>query len=187
MIGLLIDVQIALLMFAQRMSKGLDDSQLASHDVHVELCINIYFCYSLQTELCGWGVEAAEPMNKGDFIIEYVGEGHMLIKHLKLSRPSRGEKKEVLEHDVSKPRYVRVNTLKFNTKVAAAVFRKHHKVVTETWGLSRQNVQDFSLYTGTLGTAYLLFKSYQVSNNKSDLDLSFQIVKACDSASSHSE
>ncbi|KAK1397288.1 hypothetical protein POM88_007151 [Heracleum sosnowskyi] len=61
------------------------------------------------------------------------------------------------------------------------------KVVTETWGLSRQNVQDFSLYTGTLGTAYLLFKSYQVSNNKSDLDLSFQIVKACDSASSHSE
>ncbi|KAK1380162.1 hypothetical protein POM88_026906 [Heracleum sosnowskyi] len=61
------------------------------------------------------------------------------------------------------------------------------KVVTETWGLSRQNVQDFSLYTGTLRTAYLLFKSYQVTNNRSDLDLSFQIVKACDSVSSHSE
>lgn len=60
-------------------------------------------------------------------------------------------------------------------------------MVTETWGFSRQNVQDFSLYTGTLGTAYLLFKSYQVTNNRSDLDLSFQIVKDCDSASSHSE
>ncbi|KAF5725898.1 histone-lysine N-methyltransferase ASHR3-like [Tripterygium wilfordii] len=28
----------------------------------------------VKTELCGWGVEAAEPLNKGDFIIEYVGE-----------------------------------------------------------------------------------------------------------------
>lgn len=26
------------------------------------------------TELCGWGVEAAESINKGEFIIEYVGE-----------------------------------------------------------------------------------------------------------------
>ncbi|XP_021750138.1 histone-lysine N-methyltransferase ASHR3-like [Chenopodium quinoa] len=28
----------------------------------------------VRTELCGWGVEAAEAINKGDFIIEYVGE-----------------------------------------------------------------------------------------------------------------
>ncbi|CAO2841592.1 unnamed protein product [Amaranthus hypochondriacus] len=28
----------------------------------------------VKTELCGWGVEAAEPINKGEFIIEYVGE-----------------------------------------------------------------------------------------------------------------
>ncbi|XP_010687654.2 histone-lysine N-methyltransferase ASHR3 [Beta vulgaris subsp. vulgaris] len=28
----------------------------------------------VKTELCGWGVEAAESINKGDFIIEYVGE-----------------------------------------------------------------------------------------------------------------
>ncbi|KAJ4839773.1 Histone-lysine N-methyltransferase ashr3 [Turnera subulata] len=29
----------------------------------------------VETEFCGWGVEAAEPINKGDFVIEYVGEG----------------------------------------------------------------------------------------------------------------
>lgn len=54
----------------------------------------------------------------------------------------------------------------------------------ETWGFSRQDeVQDFTIYTGTLGTAALLFKSYQVTNDKDDLELSSQIVKACDSAS----
>ncbi|XAR66718.1 Histone-lysine N-methyltransferase [Bertholletia excelsa] len=28
----------------------------------------------VKTELCGWGVEAAESIDKGDFIIEYIGE-----------------------------------------------------------------------------------------------------------------
>lgn len=28
----------------------------------------------VKTEFCGWGVEAAEPINKGEFIIEYIGE-----------------------------------------------------------------------------------------------------------------
>ncbi|XP_065848560.1 histone-lysine N-methyltransferase ASHR3 [Euphorbia lathyris] len=28
----------------------------------------------VKTQLCGWGVEAAEPINKGDFIVEYIGE-----------------------------------------------------------------------------------------------------------------
>ncbi|GMH16616.1 hypothetical protein Nepgr_018457 [Nepenthes gracilis] len=28
----------------------------------------------VKTELCGWGVEAAESMNKGDFVVEYIGE-----------------------------------------------------------------------------------------------------------------
>ncbi|GAV77697.1 SET domain-containing protein [Cephalotus follicularis] len=28
----------------------------------------------VKTELCGWGVEAAEPLKKGDFVIEYIGE-----------------------------------------------------------------------------------------------------------------
>jgi hypothetical protein len=29
----------------------------------------------LQTEHCGWGVIALEPLQKGDFVIEYIGEG----------------------------------------------------------------------------------------------------------------
>ena len=39
--------------------------------------LNICYQYMLliQTELCGWGVEAAETINKGEFIIEYIGEG----------------------------------------------------------------------------------------------------------------
>ncbi|XP_044463656.1 histone-lysine N-methyltransferase ASHR3 [Mangifera indica] len=28
----------------------------------------------VKTEFCGWGVEAAEPISKGEFIIEYIGE-----------------------------------------------------------------------------------------------------------------
>ncbi|KAI4344334.1 hypothetical protein L6164_011572 [Bauhinia variegata] len=28
----------------------------------------------VKTELCGWGVEAAENINKGEFVIEYIGE-----------------------------------------------------------------------------------------------------------------
>ncbi|XP_059452165.1 lanC-like protein GCL2 isoform X2 [Corylus avellana] len=53
----------------------------------------------------------------------------------------------------------------------------------ETWGMTGQLVRDFTLYCGTLGTAFLLFKAYLVTNNKNDLALCSQIVKACDSAS----
>ncbi|KMT04638.1 hypothetical protein BVRB_8g182910 [Beta vulgaris subsp. vulgaris] len=59
-------------------------------------------------------------------------------------------------------------------------------VVVETWGRSGQNVVDFTLYVGDLGTAFLLFKSYKVTNNIHDLTLCHEIVKACDHASSHS-
>ncbi|PWA66777.1 Lanthionine synthetase C-like protein [Artemisia annua] len=62
----------------------------------------------------------------------------------------------------------------------------HRRIVVETWGYTGQKVQDFTIYTGTLGTAFLLLKSYQVTNNKNDLDLSSEIIKACDSASSGS-
>lgn len=41
----------------------------------------IYDAY--QTELCGWGVVAAEPIGKGDFIVEYVGEGNFMYKQNK--------------------------------------------------------------------------------------------------------
>ena len=60
------------------------------------------------------------------------------------------------------------------------------QIVVETWGLSGRIVKDYSLYAGTLGTAYLLFKSFQVTGNKYDLSLCLEIVKACDSASTQS-
>lgn len=41
---------------------------------NILLCIKVNSC-PFQTEFCGWGVEAAEPINKGEFIIEYIGEG----------------------------------------------------------------------------------------------------------------
>ncbi|KAH7844733.1 hypothetical protein Vadar_031101 [Vaccinium darrowii] len=56
-------------------------------------------------------------------------------------------------------------------------------VVKETWGRSGRRVQDFTLYTGALGTAYLLFKAYQITNSRDDLYLCSEIVKACDIAS----
>ncbi|KAL6561589.1 LanC-like protein gcl2 [Orobanche minor] len=55
--------------------------------------------------------------------------------------------------------------------------------VVQTWGLSGKHVEDFTIYSGTLGTAVFLFKSFQVTGNKNDLSLCLEIVKACDSAS----
>ncbi|KAJ0968949.1 hypothetical protein J5N97_021826 [Dioscorea zingiberensis] len=57
------------------------------------------------------------------------------------------------------------------------------KVVRETWVRAGRRVKDFTLYTGALGTAFLLMKSYQVTGNSGDLTLCNEIVKACDSAS----
>ncbi|KFK40450.1 hypothetical protein AALP_AA3G374700 [Arabis alpina] len=59
-------------------------------------------------------------------------------------------------------------------------------VVIETWGFTGQLVQDFTLYSGTLGVAFLLFRSFQVTKNANDLSLCLQIVKACDAASASS-
>ncbi|XP_042519441.1 lanC-like protein GCL2 [Macadamia integrifolia] len=56
-------------------------------------------------------------------------------------------------------------------------------IVLETWGLRGRRVKDFSLYTGALGTAFLLLQSFQVTNNRDDLNLCSDIVRACDSAS----
>ncbi|CAN1761997.1 LanC-like protein GCR2 [Linum perenne] len=57
------------------------------------------------------------------------------------------------------------------------------QVVMETWGLRERRVSDYTLYTGMLGTAYLLFKAYQITNNGNDLNLCSEVVQACDSAS----
>lgn len=59
-------------------------------------------------------------------------------------------------------------------------------VVVETWGRTGQKVVDFTLYAGTLGTAFLLSKAYQITKNVNDLTLCSEIVKACDLASSDS-
>ncbi|TYH33712.1 hypothetical protein ES332_D13G078000v1 [Gossypium tomentosum] len=56
-------------------------------------------------------------------------------------------------------------------------------VTLETWGITSQKVSDFTLYCGSLGTAFLLFKSYQLTNNTNDLSLCLAIVDACNSAS----
>lgn len=60
------------------------------------------------------------------------------------------------------------------------------QVVRETWALAGKRVQDYALYTGALGTAFLLFKAYQITNNRDDLNVCSEIVKACDSASATS-
>ncbi|XP_077223750.1 lanC-like protein GCL2 [Tasmannia lanceolata] len=57
------------------------------------------------------------------------------------------------------------------------------KIVKETWTRAGGRVKDFSMYTGPLGTAFLLFKAYQVTNNNADLTFCTEIIRACDSAS----
>ncbi|KAK1549692.1 hypothetical protein Q3G72_006308 [Acer saccharum] len=67
-----------------------------------------------------------------------------------------------------------------------SAFAVQQTVVNETWVLSGNRVQDYSLYTGALGTAYLVFKAYQFTQNETHLKLCSHIVKACDSASTDS-
>ncbi|XVF18915.1 hypothetical protein REPUB_Repub11eG0064800 [Reevesia pubescens] len=71
-------------------------------------------------------------------------------------------------------------------KLKASALDLKDTVLRETWGLSGKRVQDYTLYTGALGTAYLVFKAYQVTKNENDLKLCSDIVKACDSASKDS-
>ncbi|KAK4420346.1 LanC-like protein GCR2 [Sesamum alatum] len=56
-------------------------------------------------------------------------------------------------------------------------------VVKETWAGKGKRLGDYTLYTGALGTAFLLFKAYQVTGDKNDLALCSDIIEACDSAS----
>ncbi|KAJ6314204.1 hypothetical protein OIU78_017794 [Salix suchowensis] len=68
-------------------------------------------------------------------------------------------------------------------RLKASALELKDTVVRETWGMSGKRVKDYSLYTGALGTAYLLFKAYQVTKNQNDLNLCSDIIKACDSVS----
>ncbi|PIN22727.1 Lanthionine synthetase C-like protein 1 [Handroanthus impetiginosus] len=56
-------------------------------------------------------------------------------------------------------------------------------VVKETWVAKGKRVSDYTLYTGALGIAFLLFKAYQVTGDNNNLALCSDIIKACDSAS----
>ncbi|XP_057453062.1 lanC-like protein GCL2 [Lotus japonicus] len=59
-------------------------------------------------------------------------------------------------------------------------------IVLQTYGLPGElevEVKDYTLYCGLMGTAFLLFKSSQVTGNVHDLFLCSQIVKTCDAAS----
>lgn len=56
-------------------------------------------------------------------------------------------------------------------------------MVNETWLADGKRVRDFSLYTGALGTAFLLFKAYQITEQKNDLSLCSDFIRFYDSAS----
>lgn len=56
------------------------------------------------------------------------------------------------------------------------------QVVRQTWGSSGRRLQDCILYTGALGTAYLVLKAYEITHNENDLKLCSEIIKSCDSA-----
>ncbi|XP_008809400.1 lanC-like protein GCL2 [Phoenix dactylifera] len=65
-------------------------------------------------------------------------------------------------------------------KLLRAALDLKEKVVKETWVRFGRRAKDFTLYTGALGTAFLLFKAYQVTNNRGDLSLCSEIIRACD-------
>ncbi|GKV42490.1 hypothetical protein SLEP1_g49885 [Rubroshorea leprosula] len=77
--------------------------------------------------------------------------------------------------------YLPYNTLSEKLKRSALDLKE--TVVRETWGLGGKRVKDYTLYTGALGTAFVVFKAYQVTKNENDLKLCCEIVKACDYAS----
>ncbi|XP_019153773.1 PREDICTED: lanC-like protein GCR2 [Ipomoea nil] len=68
-------------------------------------------------------------------------------------------------------------------KIQKSALVLKEKIVEETWVAKGKRVSDYSLYTGALGTAFLLFKAYQVSKDRNDLALCLEITSACDLAS----
>ncbi|KAK3152954.1 hypothetical protein QOZ80_2BG0165770 [Eleusine coracana subsp. coracana] len=72
---------------------------------------------------------------------------------------------------------------KLSDRFLHAALRLKDKVVEETWVKAGRQVTDYTLYTGALGTAMLLFKSFQVTRNQGDLTLAADIVRACNQAS----
>ncbi|KAK4387056.1 LanC-like protein GCR2 [Sesamum angolense] len=77
-----------------------------------------------------------------------------------------------------------LNSLAFD-HLSDGVFLLHCflEILKETWVGKGKRVGDYTLYTGALGTAFLLFKAYQVTGDKNDLSLCSDIIEACDTAS----
>ncbi|KAK1407090.1 hypothetical protein QVD17_38701 [Tagetes erecta] len=71
----------------------------------------------------------------------------------------------------------------FSEQLKHTALNLKQTIVMETWGKSGKRLNDYTVYTGALGTAFLLFKAYQFTQNNKDLDLCKHIVQACDAAS----
>ncbi|CAJ1978946.1 unnamed protein product [Sphenostylis stenocarpa] len=93
------------------------------------------------------------------------------------------EQEEALTVGDSLPKLLAMPHAPLSERLKRAALDLKETIVIETWGISGQNVGDFTLYCGVLGTAFLLLKSYEVTRNGNDLSLCSQIVKACDAAS----
>ncbi|KAK9100058.1 hypothetical protein Scep_023488 [Stephania cephalantha] len=44
-----------------------------------------------ETESCGWGLAAAEPILEGDFVVEYIGEGPFILEYVLQEFSQNGE------------------------------------------------------------------------------------------------
>ncbi|KAK4746381.1 hypothetical protein SAY87_012693 [Trapa incisa] len=67
-------------------------------------------------------------------------------------------------------------------RLKSAALELKDTVVRQTWGSIGRRLQDCTLYTGALGTAYLVFKAYEITHNENDLKLCSEIIRSCDSA-----
>ncbi|PKA60412.1 hypothetical protein AXF42_Ash008472 [Apostasia shenzhenica] len=97
--------------------------------------------------------------------------------------PSFVEETETTVSESSLHRLLSLPFPKTAERLLRAAVDLSETVVKETWVGHRSRVKDPTLYTGALGTAFLLFRKFLLTNNRSDLDLCRDVVKACDSAS----
>lgn len=66
----------------------------------------------------------------------------------------------------------------------SAALHLKDEVVQATWSnTSATPRKNLSIYTGTLGTAFLCFRAYQATGNLQDLHLCRDIIQACSAAS----
>ncbi|CAH2036528.1 unnamed protein product [Thlaspi arvense] len=102
-------------------------------------------------------------------------------------REEAGEDETVSESKGTLKKLLSLPYRSFSEKLRRYALSLKDTVVRETWERSGKRVGDYTLYTGVLGTAYLLFKSYQVTRNEEDLKLCSEIVESCYVASRDSE